>query len=118
MAVLPTEDLRWASEDVTEVTSINGVPVLVTNKVEPDPAFKNTGILARQRVGRARINWFFDLTSRYIKHLVERYAVGSVYTSVIDENVTTLSARLGGVWTKFGSTTVGGTPVYFFKKDE
>jgi hypothetical protein len=118
MAVLPTEDLRWASEDVTEVTSVNGVPVLVTNKVEPDPAFKNTGILARQRVSRARINWFFNLTSRYIKHLVERYAVGSVYTSILDEDEEELSERLGGVWTKFGSTTVGTTTVYFFQKDE
>lgn len=117
MAALPTEDLRWASEPVEEIVQIAGVPTLVTNKVEPSPAFKNTGILARQKIGRARINWFFDLTSRYIKHLIERYQVGSVYTSVIDENVVTLSTRLGGTWSKIGSSTVNSVPVYFFKKD-
>lgn len=117
MAALPTEDLRWASQDVTEVVSVAGVPTLVTNKVDPDPAFKNTGILARQRVGRARINWFFDTTSRFIKHLVERYIVGSVYTSIIDENVVDLSERLGGTWTKIGDTTVNSVTVYYFQKD-
>lgn len=117
MAVLPTEDLRWASETVEEIVTVAGVPTLVTNKVDPSPAFKNTGILARQRVGRARINWFFDLTSRYIKHLVERYQVGSVYTSIIDESIPTISARLGGTWSKIGSTTVNSVTVYFFKKD-
>ena len=56
MAVLPTERLAWAEQTVNEVVEINGQQVLVTNKTEPPEAYKLTGILARERVGRARIN--------------------------------------------------------------
>lgn len=116
MAELPTEELRWASETVQEVVNINGVPILVENKTEPPDAFKSTGILARQRVGRSRINWFFDLTSRYINHLVERYSVGDVHVTTVNESDVDISERLGGTWEQYGSQTINTVPTYYYRK--
>lgn len=116
MAARPTEDLAWASQTINEVVDIGGQQVYVTNKTEPPQAFKNTGILARERVGRARINWVLDLISRYIKHLDERYAIGDVHISIANQNLTTLSTRLGGTWVSIGSQAVAGTTLYYYRK--
>lgn len=116
MAVQPTEEAKWARDDITEVVTINGVATIVPNKAEPPDAFKNTGILARQRVSRVRINWILDLLCRYVNHLNERDNVGSVYTTTTNENAATVSERRGGTWVEMGTTTVGGETVYYFKK--
>lgn len=116
MAELPTEVLAWAENVVDEVVNINGVDVLVRNKVEPDASFKASGLLAREPLGRSRFNWFNDLTSRYIKHLVEKDAVGTVHMQTNNEPAVTVSERLGGTWVNVGSDTIAGTTVYVYEK--
>lgn len=116
MAVRPTETLQWASQTIQEVVDIGGQQVLVVNKTEPPQAFKNTGILARERVSRPRINWVLDLISRYVNHLDQRLAVGDVHMSNINQNVNELSERLGGTWELLGTTTIGSSTIYNYIK--
>lgn len=116
MAIRPTEDPQWATQTIQEVVDIGGQQILVVNKTEPPQAFKNTGILAREKVGRARFNWILDLLCRFVKHLDERYAINDVHISTVNVNTTDLSVRLGGTWVSIGSQVVSGTTLYYFRK--
>lgn len=118
MAARPDQVLEWATNTVDEVVEINGQQVFVTNKTEPPQAFKNTGILARQKVGRARINWVLNLICQWIAHLDGRYDVGDIHISNINHNLTELSERLGGTWVLTGTQSVGGTTLYYYNKTE
>lgn len=116
MAELPTEVLEWASSTIDEVVEVNGVDVLLRNKVEPDASFKASGLKAREPLGRSRFNWFNDLTSRYIKHLIEKDAVGTIHLQTNNEPETEVSERLGGTWQSIGGGIVAGTYMYVYEK--
>lgn len=116
MAALPTQTLGWATQTVEEIVIINGIQTLVTNKQEPPLAFKNTGVLGRQPLSRQRLNWCLDLTAQYVNHLVERYVVGSVYMSTVNESAASASERLGGTWEQYHSQDLNGVTTYYYRK--
>lgn len=117
MAELPAQEFRWSSSTVDETVEINGINVLVTNKVEPDESFKNTGILARQPVPRSRVNWAFNLIGMYITHLIEKDAVGTIHLQDTNESNGDVSTRLGGSWVQLGTTSMASTTLYVYRKD-
>lgn len=112
----PAERPGWAEERIEEVATINGVPQLVSNRDTPPDAYQRTGILARQRVGRSRMNWILWILSQWVKHFADMDNVGTVYATVTNENAAEVSERRGGTWVSIGNTTVSGQTIYYFRK--
>lgn len=72
MAVKPTETIQWAVNDIDESKTINGSLETLPNKQEPTQEFANSGVLFREPLPRPYLNFFFNLTARYINYLEER----------------------------------------------
>ncbi len=72
MAVKPTEVIQWANDDIDETKTINGSVETLPNKVEPTQEFADSGLLYREPLPRSYLNFFLNLTARYINYLEER----------------------------------------------
>ena len=72
MAVKPTETIQWANNDIEEVKTINGSLETLPNKKAPPQEFLDSGILYREPLARPFLNWFLNLTARYINYIEER----------------------------------------------
>jgi len=113
----PTQLSSWASLDFEEVTTIAGVPTLVTNKVEPTSEFKTVGNLARRNLIRPYLNWQLDHYHSWLVHLDEdRYEVGDFHVGKSSDTITTIAARFGGTWTDNGTDTLAGQTIRLFTR--
>jgi len=115
MAITP-DDFKWADSDVND--PISGNP----NKVEPDPSFKSSGLLAGEPLSRPHLNYQFN---QYHKAMIDLqaqinglvlgsgtalletiYHVGSVYTS---KSSTSPATRFGfGTWVRIKGKFIVG----------
>lgn len=111
---------EWASEERQEVVIIGGQPHVVKNKEQPLQEFTTFGLRYGQPYNNQETNYQFDGYSKWVKHLDERYSVGSIHMtrSVLlgYETDAQLQVRLGGTWTLLGTQTIGGATVQLWEK--
>lgn len=107
MAVQPTLYPEWATDIVQEVKVIDGITVVLNNKLEPNVEWKTSGEKYRENLPRQYVNYNFDLIDQWTKHLDGRYAVGDIHLSISVEGSVAISARLGGTWVSRGTQGLG-----------
>ena len=113
MAVKPITFPEWATDDIQELKDINNdlIDEVLDNKIEPTPTWKSTGQLYQENLPYPYFNYQFNLIDEWIQHLDSRFAVGDIHMvdTAVGETVTTINARLGGIWVAKGTAVAIGT---------
>jgi hypothetical protein len=120
MAVRPTKNAEWATDDIQELKDINGdqIDEVLDNKIEPTPTWKSTGQLFQENLPYPYFNYQFNLIDEWIQHLDGRFVVGDIHMTLTSTSPTpaTISTQLGGTWVAAGTDTVGTAAVSVFEK--
>lgn len=107
MADKPTSYPIWGTKNTTEAVEIDGQIVTFGSKLVPTAEWQDSGALYGENTPRQYINYTFDNINSWVEHLDARYAVGDIHLTISAEDVTAISARLGGSWVNRGTVTTG-----------
>lgn len=108
----PTSNFNWATEEVSELYSINGNDILVVNKVEPTNSYINSGVLAGQPFPRPYVNYSLSSHGEWIGYL-RSGEIGNNYKWMDPSTtITDMANMFGGTWEDLGTSsfTMTGGP--------